>query len=74
MIHRKLRKVNKNKQEGGKKLLEERYVTVKEVAAYYGVKPQTVWKWIREGKIPAYRIGKGRNYRLKLSELPKHAI
>lgn len=54
--------------------MEERYVTVKEVAAYYGVKPQTVWKWIREGKIPAYRIGKGRNYRLKLSELPKHAI
>jgi excisionase family DNA binding protein len=68
--------VNKKQQEnkGGEKLLEERYVTVKEVAAYYGVKPQTVWKWIREGKIPAYRIGRGRNYRLKLSELPKQAI
>lgn len=51
--------------------MEERYVTAKVVADYYGVTVSTIWKWIREGKLPVYRIGKGRNYRLKLSELPK---
>ena len=71
MIQRKQRKVNKNKHEEVKKLLDECYVTAKEVADFYGVKASTVWKWVREGKLPAYRIGKGRNYRFKLSELPK---
>ena len=51
--------------------MDECYVTAKEVADFYGVKASTVWKWVREGKLPAYRIGKGRNYRFKLSELPK---
>lgn len=49
--------------------MEERYVSAKEVAQAYGVKVTTVWKWIRDGKIPAYRLGK--MYRMKLSELPK---
>lgn len=50
-------------------LLEERYISTREVAKVYGVKVSTVTRWIREGKIPAYKLGKF--YRMKLSELPK---
>lgn len=53
--------------------MDEKYVSAKDVATHYGVNIQTVWKWVRIGKIPAYRIGNGRNYRFKISELPKLA-
>ena len=49
--------------------MEERYVSTREVAKIYDVKVSTVTRWIREGKIPAYKLGK--LYRMKLSELPK---
>jgi len=49
--------------------LDEPYVSTRDVAKIYGVKVTTVCRWIREGKIPAYRLGK--LYRMKLSELPK---
>ena len=49
--------------------MEERYLSASEVAKLYGVKISTIWRWIREGKIPAYKLGK--LYRMKLSELPK---
>lgn len=38
-----------------------------EVAKRYGVKVETVWAWIREGKLKAVRIGK--LYRIKESAL-----
>ena len=49
--------------------MEERYVSTREVAKIYDVKVSTVTRWIREGKSPAYKLGKF--YRMKLSELPK---
>ena len=49
--------------------MEERYVSTREVAKIYDVKVSTVTRWIREGKIPAHKLGKF--YRMKLSELPK---
>lgn len=49
--------------------MEERYVSTREVAKIYDVKVSTVCRWIREGKIPAYKLGK--LYRMKMSELPK---
>lgn len=49
--------------------MDEPYLTAKEVAAHYGVKVQTIWKWIKQGKIPAYKLG-SRIYRFKRSELP----
>lgn len=49
--------------------MEERYVSTQEVAKVYCVKVSTICRWIREGKIPAYKLGKF--YRMKLSELPK---
>lgn len=32
--------------------------TCKEVAERYGVKTETVWDWIRTGKLKAFRIGR----------------
>lgn len=31
-----------------------------EVAERYGVKVETVWEWIRKGRLPATKIGKVR--------------
>lgn len=49
--------------------MEERYVSTREVAQIYGVQVSTICRWIRNGKIRAYKLGK--LYRMKLSELPK---
>lgn len=46
----------------------EAFLTCKEVASRYGVSTETVWRWIRSGKLPAVLIG-GRNYRVRLEDL-----
>jgi excisionase family DNA binding protein len=40
--------------------LDEEYVTVTEAATLLRVAPSTVRRWIREGDVPAYRIGRRR--------------
>jgi excisionase family DNA binding protein len=40
--------------------LDEEYVTVAEAATLLRVAPSTVRRWIREGDVPAYRIGQRR--------------
>jgi excisionase family DNA binding protein len=40
--------------------LDEEYVTVAEVATLLRVAPSTVRRWIREGDVPAHRIGRRR--------------
>ncbi len=47
--------------------MRENYITCREAAEVLGVTVETVWRWVRDRKIPAYRIG--RIYRLKLSEI-----
>ena len=39
------------------------YLTCEDVAIRYGVKVRTVWKWIREKKLPAHRLG-GKLYKI----------
>jgi excisionase family DNA binding protein len=46
------------------------YYTVAEAAERLNVSHSTVWRWIRSGKLPAYRVG-SRNIRIKQSELDK---
>ena len=36
--------------------MKKRY-SCKEIAEMYGVHVQTVWKWVREGRLGAVRIG-----------------
>jgi excisionase family DNA binding protein len=40
--------------------LDEAYLTVAEAAALLRVAPSTVRRWIREGDVPAYRLGQRR--------------
>ena len=37
---------------------DEEFVTVAEAAAFLRVAPATIRRWIREGEVPAYRIGR----------------
>jgi len=37
---------------------EERLLTIDEVAEFLHMNPMTVYSWVRDGKIPAFKIGK----------------
>jgi excisionase family DNA binding protein len=40
--------------------LDEKYLTVAEAAALLRVAPSTIRRWIRQGDLPAYRLGRRR--------------
>ena len=44
--------------------MEARFLTVEDIARDLGVTEDTVRSWIREKKLPAYRVG--REYRIKI--------
>jgi excisionase family DNA binding protein len=39
-------------------VMEDRWLSVDEIAAYLGVKRDTIYKWIDEKALPAHRIGR----------------
>jgi excisionase family DNA binding protein len=41
----------------GENWLSEEIMTIEEVAAYLRLKPQTIYTWAQEGKIPAAKLG-----------------
>ena len=43
------------------------FLTCEEVAKKTGFATTTIWKWIRQKKLPAYRFGRG--YKIKQSDL-----
>lgn len=47
--------------------MENIFYTCKEIATRYGVCEDTVWAWVRTGKLKAIRIG-------KLYRIPKEAL
>ena len=38
--------------------LEDRWLSVDEIAAYLGVKRDTIYKWINNKDLPAHKIGR----------------
>lgn len=46
---------------------KEQYYTIKEVAEILKVAYLTVYRWVKDGKIQAYKIGK--EYRIKKADL-----
>jgi PTS system nitrogen regulatory IIA component len=38
--------------------MHDEIMTVAEVAEYLKMKPQTIYKWLQEGTIPAAKLGK----------------
>lgn len=39
-------------------IMEERWLSVKEIALYLGIKRDTVYKWITRKNMPAHKIGR----------------
>ena len=38
--------------------MNERWLSVEEIAAHLGVNPDTVYKWIERKKMPAHKVGR----------------
>lgn len=47
----------------------DRYITLKETAEYLNVSKETLYLWVKEKKIPAYKLG--RFWKFKISEIDK---
>jgi len=39
-------------------IIQDRWLSVDEIAAYLGVKRDTVYKWISRNKMPAHKVGR----------------
>jgi len=48
-------------------MTQERWLSVKEIAAHMGVNPDTVYKWIERKKLPAHKMG--RLWKFKASQV-----
>jgi len=44
-------------------------LTVREVAEYFKLSRTTVWRWCNDGKLPAFKVGRG--WRIHRSEVEK---
>lgn len=42
----------------GKIFMQERWLSVDEIAAHLGVNPDTIYKWITRKKMPAHKLGR----------------
>jgi excisionase family DNA binding protein len=38
--------------------MDPRWLSVEEIAAHLGIKPDTVYKWIERRKMPAHKVGR----------------
>lgn len=45
------------------------YYTPKEVSGIFKVQTQSVWRWIRQGKLKATQLGDGGAYRISAEDL-----
>ena len=53
--------------------MAQELMTVEEVAALLRLDPQTVRKWLREGKLPGFRLGsKQAGWRVRRSEVEQY--
>lgn len=52
-------------------MTEPKYYTVQEFASLLGLNPQTVYRWIRAGKINAFQVHRWSALRIPASELDR---
>jgi excisionase family DNA binding protein len=48
---------------------EDRLLTVLEVAKYFRVDPESVRRWLREGKLMGINLGRGPGWRIRVGDL-----
>lgn len=49
--------------------MENEILTTEEVAKFLKMSPQTIWRWINQGKMPAFKLGGV--WRVRKSDLDK---
>jgi len=52
--------------------MEQKVMTVQEVADYLRISRTTAWRWCNEGRLPAFRIG--REWRIKREALEETIV
>ncbi|OFW63672.1 hypothetical protein A3A76_04415 [Candidatus Woesebacteria bacterium RIFCSPLOWO2_01_FULL_39_23] len=50
--------------------MEEKILTIREVATLLKYSEATIRSWVKSGKLPAFKIG--RKYRIRLRDINKH--
>jgi excisionase family DNA binding protein len=48
---------------------EDKILNVEELSKFFGVSSQTIWRWCKAGKIPAFKIGS--QWKIRQSDLNK---
>jgi len=48
---------------------DDKILNVEELAKFFGVSAQTIWRWCKTGKIPAFKIGS--QWKIRQSDLNK---
>ncbi|HYC79499.1 MAG TPA: helix-turn-helix domain-containing protein [Candidatus Binatia bacterium] len=48
---------------------DDKILSVEELAKFFGVSDQTIWRWCKSGKVPAFKIGS--QWKVRQSDLNK---
>ena len=48
---------------------DDKILNVEQLAKFFGVSDQTIWRWCKSGKIPAFKIGS--QWKIRQSDLNK---
>ncbi len=48
---------------------EDKIMNVEELAKFFGVSNQTIWRWCKAGKLPAFKIGS--QWKIRQSDINK---
>jgi len=49
--------------------MKDRWLSVDDIIEYLGIKKYTLYKWLREGNVPAHKIGN--LWKFKMAEIDK---
>ncbi len=48
---------------------QDKILNVEELAQFFGVSNQTIWRWCKSGKLPAFKIGS--QWKIRQSDINK---
>ena len=48
---------------------DDKIMNVEELAKFFGVSNQTIWRWCKSGKLPAFKIGS--QWKIRQSDINK---
>ena len=48
---------------------DDKILNVEQLAKFFGVSDQTIWRWCKAGKLPAYKIGA--QWKIRQSDINK---